>query len=105
MSTEVGKHRHSLYLTLNEWYARKWKQLRPKVLKMIPYIKVTIRILVMLVFARLCFILLKKSILKYFGVELWEMISMWTQSANILNKLHAYVDWISKLNSIDVYSL
>jgi hypothetical protein len=67
---------------------------------MIPYIKITLRILTMMVFARLFYMLVRHQILAFYGVELWEV---WTQNGDIIHKFHDFVDWISTLENIDVY--
>jgi hypothetical protein len=67
VSTEVGKHRHSLYLSICDMWR---KRLEPWVMKMIPVMHKILRIFVLVLFARFLYITVNHAVKAKYEVDI-----------------------------------
>jgi hypothetical protein len=78
VSTEVGKHRHSLYLSISDTWRKK---LEPKVMKMIPIMHKLLRIFVLVLFARFLYITVNYAVKAKYQVDIYNVI------VNVMNEI------------------
>ena len=71
VSTEIGKHRHSLYLSISDTWRKK---LEPRVMKMIPVMHKLLRIFVLVLFARFLYITVNYAVKAKYQVDLYNVI-------------------------------
>lgn len=67
VSTEVGKHRHSLYLSISDTWRKK---LEPRVMKMMPYMHKLLRVFVLALFARFLYITVNYAVKAKYEVDI-----------------------------------
>ena len=78
VSTEVGKHRHSLYLSISDTWRKK---LEPRITKMVPIMHKLLRIFVMVLFARFLYIIINFGVKMRYQVDIYSVIvNMMTES-------------------------
>jgi hypothetical protein len=84
VSTEVGKHRHSLYLSISDTWRKK---LEPRVMKMMPVMHKLLRIFVLVLFARFLYITVNYAVKAKYQVDLYIVI------VNLMTEIGLNNEW------------
>jgi|LauGreDrversion4_2_1035121.scaffolds.fasta_scaffold766295_1 hypothetical protein len=82
----------------------------PKINKILPIIRISIRAITIMIFTRMVFIATRGYLSKTYGFDVWQDTKNITEGylmeqierGDILAKFHAFVDWISKEENIDM---
>ena len=86
VSTEIGKHRHSLYLSISDTWR---KRLEPRVKKMIPVMHRGLRIFVLVLFARFLYITVNYAVKAKYEVDIYNVI------VNLMEEIGYNKGWIN----------
>lgn len=117
ISTEVGKHRHSLQLSIGDTSIRVYNKVKncvnPRVKRSLPLMRKIFRCFTIFVFIRLIYLGINELMYQKYEVNIWEQLIDKTEiyllellnSGEIrlmLTKFHNFADWISKEDNIDM---
>ncbi len=96
VSTEVGKHRHSLYLSLSDIWRKK---LEPLVKRMIPLLHKLLRLFVMILFIRFLYIMVNYVVRTRYQIDLYIVIVSLMNEFGVNQGVVNLQQWINELSS------